>query len=124
MAELPNITEAEWRVMQVLWDDAPLTAADVVERIADAQDWSPRTVKTLLRRLAQKGALSFKPDGNRYLYRPSVSRNACLRRASRTMLDRVFDGDAALMLTHLVRQRRLSRDEIESLKSILDGKER
>ena len=123
MPKVPAITEAEWDVMQVLWDDAPLAAQDVHQRLGEKRDWSPRTVKTLLGRLVRKRALTYREDGKRYLYRPKVSREACLRHASRSFLETVFAGDAAMLVTHLVRHSRMSRDDIESLKQILDDKE-
>ena len=74
MAELPSISDAEWEVMNVLWGDSPLMASEVVARLAGRKGWSPRTVKTLLGRLAAKHALEFEARGKRYLYRPAVTR--------------------------------------------------
>ncbi len=120
---MPKISDAEWQVMQVLWEESPLSAAQVVERIANEQDWSPRTVKTMLGRLLQKEALTFTQEGNRYLYRPAVSRSACLRDASKSFLSRVFSGDTRLLLAHLVDAGKLSNDDIQTLKQILQDKE-
>ncbi len=69
MAGLPNISDAEWEVMNVVWDDGPLGAAEVAERLATSTDWTEATVKTLLGRLVKKGALTYEIDGRRYLYR-------------------------------------------------------
>ena len=70
MADEPSITDAEWEVMNVLWDAAgPLAADEVVGRLAGRKSWSPRTVKTLLNRLIKKGPLAFEAEGKRYLYR-------------------------------------------------------
>lgn len=124
MAEPPNISDAEWRVMQVLWREAPLGAGEVIRRLEAATEWSPRTIKTLLRRLVDKGALTYDEDGNRYLYRPAVTRHACLRHASRSFVQRVFGGDTAMLVAHLIKQHRLSPDEIDSLRQILENKER
>ncbi len=123
MSKPPKISDAEWQVMQVLWDQAPLNAAEVVERLADQQDWSPRTIKTMLSRLVHKGALAYTQEGNRYLYRPAVTRSACIRDASRSFLGRVFSGDTQLLLAHLVESGRLSREDIETLKKTLEDKE-
>ena len=71
MAE--RISEAEFQVMEVLWRDSPLTAQDIATRLG-ATGWSLATVKTLLSRLAAKGALATQEDGRRYLYSPAVDR--------------------------------------------------
>ena len=123
MADAPQISEAEWRVMQVLWAEAPLSAAEVVQRLRRSR-WHARTIKTMLGRLVRKGALSYQVEGNRYLYRPAVSRQTCIRQASRSFIRGVFDGQAAPMLVHLIRQARLSPEQIQQLKQILDDKER
>ena len=120
---LPTISDAEWQVMDVIWDAAaPLNANDVVDRLAGRADWSPRTVKTMLNRLVNKGALAFQAEGKRYLYEPAVSREACVRAQSRSFLSRVFGGAAGAALLHFVEQHDLTPAEIEQLKRVLDRK--
>ena len=121
-ADIPGISDAEWEVMKVLWDQHPIPASEVAERLAGRRDWSPRTVKTLLNRLVRKGALAFETEGRRYLYRPTVSRTECVRRASQSFLRRVFGGSAGPMLVHFVKNSRLSDAEIEALRRTLDEK--
>ncbi len=121
---ISRISDAEWRVMQVLWDESPLSASQVVDRLGDEPDWSPRTVKTMLGRLVQKGALTYTEEGNKYLYRPAVARSACLRDASKSFLSRVFSGDTRLLLAHLVEAGKLSSEDIQMLKQTLEDKER
>ena len=120
--DVPRLSDAEWEVMLVLWDDSPLTSADVVERVAGRHDWSPHTVKTLLRRLVDKGALTYRQQANRYLYRPAVGRDKCLREASRSFLNKVFAGDAAGMLAHLVDEVDLTDEQIRELRRLLQKK--
>ena len=123
MPPLPPISDAEWDVMNVLWSaDAPLAAADVVERLAGSRHWSPRTVKTLLNRLINKGALAYDLQGKRYLYRPRVPREQCVREETRSFLSRVFANAPGPMLLQFVAQAKLSPEEIEALKRLLDKK--
>src|SRR5688500_12646541 len=126
MAKIPRISEAEWQVMDVLWrSDAPLTAGDVVEALTGAgSDWEPATIKTMLNRLVKKGALRFKAEGKRYLYTPAVTRQACVRSAGRSFLDRVFGGAAAPLIAHFVEDAELSKDEIAELRRLLDRNQR
>ncbi|MHC4402198.1 MAG: BlaI/MecI/CopY family transcriptional regulator [Planctomycetota bacterium] len=123
MAKIPNISDAEWQVMQVAWDRSQVTASEVIEELASRNDWSPRTVKTMLGRLVKKGALGFEAHGNRYVYHPKVSRQECLADASRSFLDRVFSGDPASLLLHYVRNVDLSPDEAERLRRILEERD-
>ena len=74
----------------------------------------------MLNRLVRKGALDFKPEGKRYIYRAKVSRQACVRRATRSFLRRVFDGAAVPAVAHFLEEAHLSPHEIEQLKRILD----
>ena len=119
----PPISDSEWDVMNVLWAaGSPLAAADVVERLAGVRDWSPRTVKTLLNRLINKGALAYDAQGKRYLYRPRVTREQCVREETRSFLSRVFANAPGPMLLQFVAQARLTPEEVEALKRLLDRK--
>ncbi len=122
MDALPTISEAEWEVMGVLWANSPLTANEVVDQLIGRKAWSPKTVKTLLNRLVTKKALAFDTQGNRYLYRPAIQRDQCVRGESRSFLDRVFGGAIGPMLTHFVNQSDLSAEEIETLQKLLAEK--
>ncbi len=123
MTKLPRISDAEWEVMNVVWDDAPVLAADVAARLADAKDWSEATVKTLLGRLVRKGALAYTVDGRRYVYRAKVTRRRCVRAESRSFVERVLGGQRSRLLVHMVEETPLSAGEIDELRRLLDEKE-
>lgn len=120
MARLPQISDAEWEVMKVVWDRGELTAGQIVDAVASPNRWNPRTVKTLLNRLTKKGALAFEVAGRHYVYRARVARDACVRQETRSFLSRVFDGAVAPAMVHFLEQSRLSPDEIQRLKRLLD----
>jgi BlaI family penicillinase repressor len=122
MADVPRISDAEWEVMNVVWDGHPVGASDVVDRLASQRDWSDKPVKTLLGRLVRKGALGFEVEGRRYLYRPKVSRERCVREESRSFVERVLGGKSSPLLAHMVREAELTADEIAELRRVLDGK--
>jgi len=127
MPASPNISEAEWEVMRVIWDSAdknPLTAQQVVDALSSRKDWSVRTIKTLLNRLVEKNAVGFEEEGKRYRYWPKVTQEQCVRSESRSFLFRVFGGQAAPMLNYFVTHAKLSADEIAQLKKILSKKEK
>lgn len=108
--------------MRVIWEKSPIPANEVVERLGPLRGWSPTTVKTMLNRLVRKSALAFEAEGKRYLYRPRVTRDQCVRLESRSFLDRVFGGAAAPMLDYFVKNTRLSAKEIAELRRILSKK--
>jgi BlaI family penicillinase repressor len=122
VAKSPKISDAEWAVMAVLWEQSPRTAGEVVDALAGTVTWSAATIKTMLNRLVRKRALTFKADGKRYLYSPAVSREACVRSEMRGLVDRLFGGATSALLAHFVEDARLSRDEIDELRRLLDRK--
>ena len=118
MAE--RISDAELEVMEALWSgDAPLTAAEVAERIDPSRQWSDRTIKTMLARLLAKGVIAHEEDGRRYLYQPMVARDRYVAGESRRMVDRLFGGRAAPMVAHLAQGKGLSRDDLAELEALL-----
>jgi BlaI family penicillinase repressor len=119
---LPEISDAEWTVMKVLWEQSPLTARHVVEALASQTTWKPKTIHTLLTRLVKKGALKTTRETREYLFTPLVRADECQRLESRSFLERVFDGDMAPFLACFVRDNKLTKSEIAELKQILDGK--
>jgi BlaI family penicillinase repressor len=124
MPESPTISDAEWEVMHVLWiSSAPMMAGEIVEQLAATKTWSPKTVKTLLNRLINKGALSFETRGKSYLYRPALRREQCVRAATQSFLSRVFAGSVGPMLIHFVTHTDLSPAEMEELQRLLRDKQ-
>jgi len=119
----PTITDSEWLVMQVLWQHSPLTAAEITDALLERTQWSSSTVKTLLTRLAHKSALRHTQSGNRYLYEPAVKETACVRAESRSFLDRVFGGAALPAVEHFVRHERLTEEERDRIRALLDEQE-
>lgn len=123
MTPEPRISQAEWDVMHVLWELEPSTAQEVHRALAGRKDWSARTVKTLLGRLVKKGVLGYEVDGPRYVYHSLVSREACLREESRSILERLGGRSISPLLAHFVEQGELSREEIAELKELLERRE-
>ena len=120
MSTVPCVSQAEWVVMQVLWRKAPLSATEVFEEMTGACDWHPKTVRTLLGRLVQKGALRREKRGGVYRFEPRVTHEQCVREEARSFLQRFFGGSLQPMLAHLMENEELSTDEIEALRAKLD----
>jgi BlaI family transcriptional regulator, penicillinase repressor len=114
-----RISEAEQVVMEVLWRESPLTAAEVADRIDSPRDWSVRTVKTLLSRLLSKGALFHEVEGRRYLYRPAIAREDFVERESRRLLDRMFGGRVTPLVAHLAERDSLTPQDVAEIEALL-----
>ena len=117
MAE--RISDAEYAVMDVLWHDSPLTAADVIARAPAEREWSAQTVKTLLARLVTKGVAAHEVDGRRYLYRPLVARDDYVASESRKLVDRLFGGKVTPLVAHFAEREALSPDDIAEIEALL-----
>jgi len=115
-----QISEAESVVMDVLWKRSPLSAEEVAAALSGQQDWQDATVKTLLNRLLNKGAISAEKEGRRYLYAPVLQRAAWVQGESESLLERVFGGRVAPLVAHFSEQRKLSRKDIADLRKLLE----
>jgi BlaI family penicillinase repressor len=120
MNELPRISEAEWEVMKVFWEYAPITANEMIEKLKGQVSWQPKTVKTLISRLVKKQVIAYEKDDRIYRYYPIVSKEDCIREESQSFLKRVYNGELNVMLTSFLNSRQLSEKDIEELKRILD----
>ena len=114
-----RISDAEHVVMEVLWDESPLTAQDVAERIGASRGWSLNTVKTLIGRLVAKAAVSHEAEGRRYLYRPAVAREDYVARESRRLIDRLFGGRLTPLVAHLAETDALTPADIAEIEALL-----
>ncbi len=119
MAE--RISDAEHAVMEVLWEESPLTAQEVSERIPADRDWSANTVKTLLGRLLAKTVIAHEEDGRRYRYRPLVQREEYVAGESRKVMDRLFGGRLTPLVAHLAERDELTAQDIAEIEALLKG---
>src|SRR3954464_1040812 len=116
---MERIAEGEYAVMEVLWDESPLTAAEVAERVPPGKGWSLATVKTMLSRLLAKGALAHAEDGRRYLYSPAIAREDYVAEESGRLIDRMFGGRLTPLVAHLAARDKLSAADIEEIEALL-----
>lgn len=118
----PEISEAEWSVMEALWRRSPQTASAVAKELRDSTGWALNTVRTLLTRLVEKGALRVAENaGGVREFAPAVERDASVQMESKTFLDRVFQGAAKPLLVHFATNSKLSKEELRELKQLFDA---
>ena len=116
-----DISDAESIVMEVLWLRSPRTAEEVIAELASAQDWQEPTIRTLLNRLLNKGAIGAQKDGRRYRYSAVLQRGDWVNRQSRSLLNRLFQGRVAPLVAHFSEQGKLSKKDIAELKKLIEG---
>jgi BlaI family transcriptional regulator, penicillinase repressor len=130
MPQIPSITHAEWHVMKVLWERQEreaggwMSAGEIVEPIARERQIHHRTVRTLLSRLVKKGAVEARPDAAGFRYRARIGRQTVVQEESQSFLARVFEGNAAPALVHLLQESRdqLTPEELAELRALLKRK--
>ena len=113
-----SFTDRELDVMAVLWEQGPSTVAEVRQRIAD--DLAYNTVLTILRTLEEKGHVGHEEEGRAHRYLPLVAREEAGTSAVRRIVGKIFGGSPELLLTQLVGDRKLGRDDLERLRQLLD----
>jgi predicted transcriptional regulator len=114
-----SISAAESRIMEALWRRSPRTAEEIVADVAGPQGWSEPTVKSLINRLLTKGAIAAEKAGRRYLYRPLVDREAYVSQESRGLLERLFGGRIAPLVSHFSQTNQLSPEDVAELKRLI-----
>ena len=121
MPAAPDISDSEWSIMEALWESSPQTASEITKTLRASMNWAENTVRTLLTRLVEKGALktSENASGTR-TFIPAVKREACVRAESQSFLDRIFGGAAKPLLVHFAQNSKLTAEEIKELKKLLD----
>jgi BlaI family penicillinase repressor len=124
LQHLPNISDAEWDVMRIVWKASPLTAAEIIESLSGNKSWKPKTVKTLIGRLVQKEALGCHKENREYTYYPLVAENECVQAESRSFLNRIYGGSLKPMMVHFLENEKLSAQDIQELKALLQEKEK
>ena len=122
MKKLPQISEAEYVIMKILWSTHPLSTNDICEKARQTHDWNPKTIHTLLSRLVAKQMISYEQRGRMYHYFPLISQDNYLKQENHLFLNRFYDGKVAPMLSTLLSSSDLSDSDLESLYEILDAK--
>ncbi|WP_368561599.1 BlaI/MecI/CopY family transcriptional regulator [Pseudoxanthomonas sp. UTMC 1351] len=114
-----SISDAEAMVMEVLWQRNPLSAEEVIVALAASTGWAEPTIKTLLNRLLNKGAIHAEKQGRRYLYSPALQREAWVEQQSEGLLERLFGGRVAPLVAHFSERGKLSAADIAELKKLI-----
>ena len=119
MRKLPQISEAEFEVMKIVWKYAPINTNEITEKLIQTTDWSPKTIQTLIKRLVSKKALTYEKQSRVFVYTPLVKEDEYIRQESNTFLKRYYDGNITSMLTSYLEDDKLSETDIDTLRHLL-----
>lgn len=114
-----SLTEAEWTVMECLWEKYPRTGRETVLWLNERMGWTRSTTLTLLRRLESKGAVAGDTDGELKTFRPLVGREEAARQETENLLGRAYKGSLSLLVSSLTKKQSLPQAEIDELYAIL-----
>ncbi len=118
------LTEAEWKIMLLLWERSPWTMMELTRALEEETGWSKHTVITMLKRMAVKGTVRICEDGPVKTYFPAVSKDRVAREQTQTLLKRLFSGRASLLVNDMVEQGELNDEELRELQNILNRAEK
>lgn len=122
MNTLPQISDAEFEVMNVIWKYAPINTNDIVEKVSQNNEWSLKTIQTMISRLEKKGVISHEKEGRIFVYSPRVLKESYLEAESRTFANRFFDGAMNRVVVNYLDNSELTEDDIHELQAILERK--
>lgn len=119
MSTFPQISEAEFEVMKIVWKYAPINTNEITEKLLPTTNWSPKTIQTLIKRLVTKGALTYEKQSRVFVYTPVVKESEYIGQKSTSFLNRYYDGDITAMLSAYIENDQLSETDINTLRSLL-----
>ncbi|MFP3155036.1 BlaI/MecI/CopY family transcriptional regulator [Lachnospiraceae bacterium ZAX-1] len=119
MSTLPQISEAEFEVMKIVWKHAPISTNEITECLTTTTSWNPKTIQTLIKRLVNKRALAYEKHSRVFVYTPLVQESEYIGHESNSFLERYYNGDITAMLSTYIENDKLSETDIDTLRSIL-----
>lgn len=117
---IESITEAEWIIVEILWEKSQQSANDIIKALSDKTDWNPKTIRTLIKRLVDKRVIETDTSIRPYQFTSLVSKQDCLHEKSKDFVNRIYHGSLSLMVSNFIKNEKLSPDEIKKLRNILD----
>ena len=116
-----SISESEWKIMRALWDHSPMPLGELIAKAGPENNWNGNTVRTLLVRLVDKGAVQAEKQGRNYLYYPLARENECVMHETEHFLQRIFDGSPARLFAALSTQGKLSEQDCQEIEAMLQA---
>jgi BlaI family penicillinase repressor len=119
-----KISDSEWEVMKIIWDDQPKSSSEIIKVLKASKGWKPTTIKTLIKRLVDKEIISYTVSGKSYYYYPVVDKKECMHANNKMFINKFYNGALKSMLASFVEMNELSEKDIDELKQILENKKK
>lgn len=117
-----NISDAEWVIMKVLWKESPQTTTKIIETLSKETNWNPKTIHTLIARLVKKNALGIDKNSGQYKYFPLVTKEECMQEETGSFIQKIYEGSIYNLVANFIHDEKISAEEMEDLKKLLDEK--
>ncbi|WOO38692.1 BlaI/MecI/CopY family transcriptional regulator [Anaerocolumna sp. AGMB13020] len=117
-----KISDAEWLIMKVLWRNSPLTTTKIIEEVSKEAKWNPKTIHTLISRLVKKEALGVDKDSGQYKFYPIVTRDECIQEETGSFVRKIYEGSIYNLVANFIHDEKMTAEEMEELKKLLDEK--
>jgi len=124
MKDIPQISQAEYEVMKVVWKHEPISTPEVVEIVSKEINWKSNTIQTMLARLVKKKVLKTKKDGRVFLYNSLIEEHEFIEQKSKLFLNQFFGGTLNSMVLNFIENDQLTTEDISELREILNEKEK
>jgi BlaI family penicillinase repressor len=117
-----KITDAEWKVMEIVWENGQLKASKIIEELSSKTSWNDKTIRTLIRRLVEKNILGVKKVRVNEFY-ALASKEECVKEVTQTFIKKIYKGSVGLLISNFVKEDKLTNEDINMLKQILKNRE-
>ncbi len=117
-----KISNAEWLVMKVLWNESPQTTTPIIEALSQETHWKSKTIHTLIARLVKKGALGVDKNSGRHTFYPLITRDVCIQEETGFFVQKIYEGSIYHFVANFIHDEKISVKEMEDLKRLLDDK--
>ena len=118
-----GLSENEWYIMQVLWEKSSASLRELCDALSESKGWTKHAISSFLKRMLEKGAISVDESGKVKNYIPLWNKDETILEETQSIMERVYKGDLLLMVSNAVKEQKLTKKEIEELKSMLDNME-
>lgn len=118
-----GLSENEWYIMQVLWERSSASLREICDALKESKGWTKHAISSFLKRMQEKGAISVDESGKVKNYIPLWNKEETILEETQSIMERVYKGDLLLMVSNAVKEQKLTKEEIEELKNMLDRME-
>ena len=123
MSTRHQLGELQLAIMRVLWARGEATVNEVHADLADERGLAPTTIATMLKKMERKGVVAHRAQGRQFVYRPTVTEAQVHRSMVSDLTERLFDGNAAALVNHLLTEGEIDADELAAIHARIEREE-